>query len=290
MNSIRNTLKVAAVIAIVVCASAAALAVTGDDILNRMQDTFSIGGADSGNGILLSIALVNQYATGITTDYSLAVAAETVLDSGRPADADERSSALMYILGGDDQGLTFLLWTPEAESEKSRMWLYVSSFDVTKEFISDEDRSARFFGSVFTYEDIAGAKDMRNYYSATILREEMLAVGNEERAVWVLELTPEPGVDTDYARMLLWVDKEEDMFLRLEGYDASGAPTKEIVVASLGTFEDRRIPDVMVGRDLETGDVSTITLSGMRRPAGGLPEGTFDPANLGSFDPSGYGF
>ena len=290
MTSIRSTLKAAAMMAIVVCAASAAFAVTGDEILNRMEDAFSIGGADGGEGILLSIALANQYATGITTDYNLAVAAKTALDPGRPADADETSCALMYILGGDDEGMTFLLWTPEAESEKSRMWLYISSFGLTKEFVSDEDRSASFFGSAFTYADIAGAKDMRDDYSATILREETLTVGSEERPVWVLELTPKPGADVDYARVLLWVDKEEDLFLRLEGYDASGAQAKEIVVASLGTFEDRRTPEVMTGRNFGTEVSSTITLSGMRRPSGGLPESTFDPANLGSFDPSTYGF
>ncbi|MDD5263836.1 MAG: outer membrane lipoprotein-sorting protein [Candidatus Bipolaricaulis sp.] len=290
MKCIRNVLTAAAAITIVVCATAAAFAVTGDDILNRMQDTFSIGGADSGEGILLSIAVLNQYGSGITTDYNLAVAAETIIDPKKPSDADETSHALMYFVGGDDEGMIFLLSTPEAKSEKSRMWLYISSFGLTKELVSDEDQSGNFAGSTLSYADIAGAGDLRDDYSATILREETIVVGSEERAVWVLELTPKPGVDTDYARMLLWVDKEEDMFLRLEGYNASGARTKEIVVASLGTFEDRRIPDVMVGRDLETGDVSTITLSGIRRPAGGLPEGTFDPANLGRFDPSAYGF
>ncbi len=290
MNSIRHTLKAAAAIAIVVCAATAAFAVTGDDVLNRMQDTFSIGGADSGEGILLSIAVVNQYASGITTDYNLAVAAETVVDPNRPADADETSHALMYFVGGDDEGMIFLLSTPEAKSEKSRMWLYISSFGLTKELVSDEDQSGNFAGSTLTYADIAGASDMRDDYSATILREETLTLGSEERPVWVLELTPRAGVDVEYARVVLWVDKAENLFLRLEGYDASGVETKEILVASLGTFEERRIPEVMVGRDLQTGDVSTITLSGMRRPAGGLAESVFDSANLGSFAPGTYGF
>lgn len=290
MKCIRNALKAAAAITIVVCATTAAFAVTGDDILNRMQDTFSIGGADSGEGILLSIAVLNQYASGITTDYNLAVAAETIIDPKKPSDADETSNALMYFVGGDDEGMIFLLSTPEAKSEKSRMWLYISSFGLTKELVSDEDQSGSFAGSTLSYADIAGASDMRDDYSAKILREETLAVGNEDRAVWVLELTPKAGAKTDYARILLWVDKEENLFLRLEGYNAAGIQTKEIAVLQLGTFEDRRIPEVMVGRDLETGDVSTITLSGMRRPTGGLPTGTFDPANLGSFDPRAYGF
>lgn len=290
MNSLRNAITVVATIVLVVCAAAAASAVTGDEILDRMQNTFSIGGADRGEGILLSIVVVNEYASGITTDYHLAVVAETAIDPSRPADSDETSHALMYFLGGDDEGMIFLLATPEAKSEKSRMWLYISSFGLTKELLSDEDQSGNFAGSTLSYADIAGAGDMRDDYSATILREETLVIGGEPRAVWVLELTAKPGADADYARVLLWVDKEENLFLRLEGYSAAGTRVKEVVVESLGTFEGRRIPEVMVGRDLETGDVSTITLSGMRRAAGGLPEGTFDSANLGIFDPKAYGF
>ena len=290
MARTRMALSTVAALAIVACAAAGAFAVTGDDVLNQMEDALSIGGTDSAAGILLSIAVVNQYASGVTTDYTLAVVAQSTFDSSRPADADETSHALMYFLGGDDEGMIFLLATPEAKSETSRMWLYISSFGLTKELVSDADQSGSFAGSTLSYADIAGASDMRDDYSAKILREETLAVGNEDRAVWVLELTPKAGAKTDYARILLWVDKEENLFLRLEGYNAAGIQTKEIAVLQLGTFEDRRIPEVMVGRDLETGDVSTITLSGMRRPTGGLPTGTFDPANLGSFDPRAYGF
>ncbi len=277
-------------LAFVALAATSAFAITGDEILNQMEDAFSIGGADSSEGILLSIEVLNQYASGATTDYRLAVVAQTVVDPSRPADADETSRALMYFVGGDDEGMIFLVAMPEAAGEPSTMWLYISSFGLTKELLSEEDQSGNFAGSTLSYSDIAGASDMREDYAATVLREETLAVGSEGRAVWVLELTPKPGVDAKYARMLLWVDQAESMFLRLEGYSASGVLTKEIVVASLATFEDRRVPEVMVGRDLETGDVSTLTLSGMRRPASGLSETTFDPANLGSFDPAAYGF
>ena len=89
---------------------------------------------------------------------------------------------------------------------------------------------------------------------------------------------------------MLWIDQEANTFLRLEAYEADGTMTKEIVVAALGTFEDRRVPEELVGRDLETGDVSTIRLYDMRRPAETLSLDVFAAEHLAAFDPADYGF
>jgi len=267
-----------------------ALAITGNEILDRMEGAFSLGGDGSDEGLLLSIDVANDYANGVSTEYHLAVVADTVADAEASEDADETTYTLMYFLGGDDEGMIFLLHLPEAEDEDSRMWLYISSFGLTKELISDEDQEGSFAGSTLTYADIAGASEMREDYDAEILREDTSTVGSEQRAVWVLELTPAPDVEADYGRVLLWVDQEADRFLRLEGYDARGTLTKEIVVTALGTFEDRWVPEELVGRDLETGDVSTIRLTGMRRPDEALSSAVFAAENLAAFDPSEYGF
>ncbi|MEW5825720.1 MAG: outer membrane lipoprotein-sorting protein [Candidatus Bipolaricaulota bacterium] len=263
-------------------AAASGLAQTGDEILDRMQDAFSIGGAESREGILLSLDVANVYATGVTTDVRMAVAAQSD-DAGT-------SHALMYFLGGDDEGLIFLLETPENDATATRMWLYISSFGLTKELISEEDQSGSFAGSTLTYEDIAGAGDLQDDYTASVLREETLVVGEESREVWVLELTPRGGPDAEFARILLWVDQEADLFLRLEGYAETGALAKQISVERLGEFEGRRVPEEMVGRDLGSGDVSTLWLSGLRRPDASLSAETFDPQNLDAFDPAAYGF
>jgi hypothetical protein len=284
MSSLRKTVTAIATIAIVVCAATVAFAVTGDDILGQMEDAFSIGGANTSQGILLTIGVHNQYPSGITTDYDLAVAAKTA--------SDGTSHVLMYFMGGEDEGMIFLLSTPKAQSqsEKSRMWLYISSFGLTKELVSEKEQSGNFAGSTLTYTDIAGAKDLRDHYNATILREDTVTVGDEQRSAWVLELTPKPDASVDYSRVLLWVDQDAKLLLRLEGYNASGEEIKEIVVERLGTFEDRRIPEVTIGKDLVTGEVSAMTLSGVRKPTGDLPDSVFDPKNLASFDPKAYGF
>ncbi len=289
MHRMRCFTKTIMVMALLVGWTVAATALTGDEILDRMQDVFSFGGDGSDEGILVSIDVANEYANGVTTEYQLAVVADTAADTNAPEDVDETTYTLMYFLSGDDEGLIFLLHLPEADDADSRMWLYISSFGLTKELISDEDQAGSFAGSTLSYGDIAGASEMRDDYNADLLREDTVSIGAEERNVWVLELTP-TGEDADYDRAVLWVDQDADMFLRLEAYDADGAMTKEIHVTVLGTFEHRRIPEEIVGYDLESGDASTIRMSGMRRPETALSLEVFAAENLSSFDPASYGF
>jgi len=290
MNRMKRFANAVGLLVLLTGLAVPAVALTGNEILDQMEDAFSLGGDSSDAGILVSIDVVNVYANGISTDYRLAVIANTVVDAEASEDVDETTYTLMYFLGGDDEGMIFLLHLPEGNDAKSRMWLYISSFGLTKELISDEEQSGSFAGSTLTYADIAGASEMRDNYNAELLREETITVGSEERAVWVLELTPLDGDDPGYERALLWVDQQANMFLRLEAYDADGTLMKEIDVTVLGTFEDRRVPEEIVGHDIESGDVSTIRMYGMRRPDEALSPGVFAAENLATFDPVSYGF
>jgi len=275
---------------LLVCAALPTAAITGNEILAQMEDAFSLGGDSSDEGVLVSIDVANEYANGVSTNYQLAVVADTAVDAEVPEDTDETTYSLMYFLSGNDEGVILLLQLPEGEDADSRMWLYMPDFDLTKELVSDEDQAGRFAGSTLTYADIAGANEMRDDYEAQLLREDTFTVGSEERAVWVLGLIPHETADAEYDHVVLWVDQEAHTFLRLEAYDADGTMTKEIVIAVLGTFEDRRVPEELVGRDLETGDVSTIRMYGMRRPDVALTLDVFAAENLSVFDPATYGF
>lgn len=265
-----------------------AWAITGDEVLDRMRDAFGFG--DEGDGILVSIEVQNDYANGISTSYRLAVVADAVTEETAEEEPYEITYVLMYFLGGDDEGMIFLLHLPELEEAASRMWLYIAAFGLTKELITDRDQAGQFAGSTFTYGDIAGARELRDEYRAELLREDTVTVGSEERAVWVIELTPNEIDGAEYERAVLWVDQEADQFLRLEGYDAQNDLVKEILVTELGTFEGRRVPETLVGRDAVTGDVSTLRIYGMRRPEEPLSVELFQAGSLASFDVEAYGF
>ena len=285
-----NRRKIVAVLCgLMVFGALGATAQTADEILDEMENVFSVD-IDDERGILTTMTLHNEYSGGVSSEYTLAVFELTDFDPTKPEDADETTYALMCFLGGDEDGSVFLLKTPEDDALDAQMWLYLPALGVTKELVSDEDQSGSFAGSSMSYGDFGGTSDLRDDYDATILREETLDVAGETFDVWVLELFAKPEPDADHDRVLLWVSKEDHLSLRMESYDSSGALEDTMEFRSLGEFEGDRVPEVIYTVNMEDGTRSTVTISGMRRPDTPLTLALFDPALLGEFDPSAYGF
>jgi len=278
----------AVAVSVIVLFTFAVSAITGNEILGQMEDSF--GTDRAGDGLLMSVQVENTYAGGFESSYHLAVLARTLVDPEQPEDRDETALVLMYFRGGDDEGSIFLLHTPEDVTTDSSLWLFLPALGLTKKLVSDDDQQGSFAGSTVSYGDIAGAKKMRDDYDARILREDTYIVAEETRDVWILELTPKQGTHTDYEHAVLWVDREEFLMLRLEGYDESGALESELDVTALGRFEGQIVQHEIVGLDHLTGDRSTIALFGLRRPEAELTIETFSANRLADFDLSVYGF
>jgi len=266
-----------------------AAAMTADEILDEMEDIFSVD-SDDVQGVLTTMSLHNEYSGGVSSDYTLAMFELTTFDTSMPEDKDETTHVLMYFMGGDEDGSIFLIETPEDDSLDSRMWLYLPALGLTKELISDEDQSGSFAGSSMSYGDLGGTRDLRDEYDATILREETRDVAGEAFDVWVLELIAKPAAVADHARVLLWVSKGDYLTLRMEAYNQSEALENTMEFRALGEFEGDRIPEIIFSTDAAEETSSTITISGTRRPDAPLSLDLFDPTTLGELDPSLHGF
>jgi len=269
--------------------SIAGLAITADEILDEMENVFSVNAEDAG-GVLASMTLHNEYTGGVTSQYSLAMFELTEIDPSMPEDADETSHVIMYFLGGDEDGSIFLMETPEDEDLDGRMWLYLPALGLTKELVSEEDQSGSFAGSSMSYGDLGSTNEFREDYDSTIMREEQLTIDGEPNDVWVLELTAKVDADADNARVLLWVAKEDYLTLRMEAYNDLGSLDSTMEFRRLGVFEDDRIPEVIYSENLADGTSTTITVSNTRRPDVALALELFDPENLGALNPSDFGF
>ena len=198
----------------VIGAAVAALGITADEILDEMENLFSVD-ADDAQGILATMAMHNDYGNDVTSTYTLHMLELATFDASQPEDADETSHVLMYFSGGDEDGSIFLMETPEDDALDGRMWLYLPALGLTKELVSDEDQSGSFAGSSMSYGDLGGTGDLHDDYDATILREEAIDVDGETHDVWVLELIAKPDANADSARVLLWVEKVDYLTLRM---------------------------------------------------------------------------
>lgn len=269
--------------------SLGAAALTADEILDEMENLFSVDAGDV-QGVLASMSLNNDYSGGVTSEYTLAMFELTTFDTTKPEDADETTHVLMYFVGGDEDGSIFLMETPEDDALDSRMWLYLPALGLTKELVSEDDQSGSFAGSSMSYGDLGGTGDLRQDYDAVILREETRDVDGEVFDAWVLELTAKPSADADHARVLLTVSKDDYLTLWMEAYNDSAALESTMEFQQLGEFEGDRIPEVMVSTNLDDNTTTTISISDTRRPAAPLSLDLFDPANLSELDPADHGF
>jgi len=265
---------------------------TGNDILARMEDSFSGSGDSSGGGIILTLSLQNEFANGVTSQSDFTVFGRTVIDRNKGEDADETTYALMVFLTGDDEGAIFLTMNPEDEREKARMWLYLPALGMTKELVSEEEQGMSFAGSTMSYGDIGGSTRFVDNYTAEIASEEALTIGDTQRNVWVLHLSERADArdDVDYPAMSLWIDKEEDVALRMQGLNEQGTIEMEMESLALGTFEGSLTIDQLVSRNVLEGTSSTVTFHGRQRPDRELSLSIFDPDTLKDFGPSEYGF
>jgi len=273
---------------LVLCAGVV-MATTADEILEEMENVFSVNAEDAG-GVLATMAIHNEYAGGVESEYALAMFELTELDPSMPEAGDETSHVIMYFLGGDEHGSIFLMETPEDESVDSRMWLYLPALGLTKELVSEEDQSGSFAGSSMSYGDLGGTREFQEDYDATILREEQISIAGAAEDVWVLELIAKPETDTDNARVLLWVAKEDYLTLRMEAYNDLDSLDSTMEFQQLGVFEGNRIPEIVSSENLADDTRTMITVSNTRRPDVALTLDLFDPANLGALDPVDFGF
>ena len=92
------------------------------------------------------------------------------------------------------------------------------------------DRKVR--GTAITYEDLA----LKFLYwpTARVLGEEPV----RSRRCWKVELQP-PSRDSQYSRVLLWVDKNSGALMEMEGYDWKGRLAKRFEVISAQKIEGR---------------------------------------------------
>ncbi len=105
----------------------------------------------------------------------------------------EVKGVALLIVNHPDRASDQWMWTPALQRDRR---------------IAFQDRSTRFFGTDFSFEDLE-ERDVDQY--------EYKLLG-EEGGAWKIESRPKKTKPSQYTHSYLWVDKARYVFTRIEGY------------------------------------------------------------------------
>jgi hypothetical protein len=120
------------------------------------------------------------------------------------------------------------MWTPAIQRERR---------------IALQDRSTRFFGTDFTFEDLEEREVA--HYDYKLLGEETV----DGVLCWRIESRPNKNRSSQYTRSLTWVRKDRYVTVRVEGYK-NDDPIRRITYSSI-----EQIKNIWTARRLEVEDV-----------------------------------
>jgi len=120
-----------------------------------------------------------------------------------------------------ERGIGMLSYSYDDSSKDSESWLYLSALGKVKRLASgasDDQEPTAIFGSEFSTEDMESGKT--DDYSYKILQQGAY----KGKQVWVIESIPSQArlKKTYYSKILVWVDKERFIPLKIQSYDKRG--------------------------------------------------------------------
>jgi len=103
----------------------------------------------------------------------------------------------LLVVNHPDRASDQWMWTPELQRDRR---------------IALQDRSTRFFGTDFTFEDLEERDADQSDYK--LLGEETL----DGQACWKIESRPKQARNSQYSRVTLWIRKDNYVYVRLDLY------------------------------------------------------------------------
>jgi Outer membrane lipoprotein-sorting protein len=141
--------------------------------------------------------------------------------------ADVKGVALL-IVNHADRASDQWMWTPGIERDRR---------------IALQDRSTRFFGTDFSFEDLE-ERDV-NHYEYALIAEEAV----DGAACWKIESTPREAKGSQYSRSVVWIRKDNYAFARIENF------IKDQVVRRLVYSNIENVQGIWTARQLEMADL-----------------------------------
>ena len=145
-----------------------------------------------------------------------------------------------------DEGTTYL-------KRENEIWNYVPTIDRTIK-MPPSMMSQSWMGSDFTNDDLVRESSAIDDYDHSVLNEESY----EGREAWVMELIPKPEAPVVWGKVLIWVDKQEYIQLRIENYDQNGEVANHMEFSDIREMGGRTIPAKMTMIPADKPDQRTV--------------------------------
>jgi hypothetical protein len=143
------------------------------------------------------------------------------------APAEVKGVALL-VVNHPDRASDQWMWTPAIERDRR---------------IALQDRSTRFFGTDFSFEDLE-ERDV-NQYDYALAGDDTL----DGVACWKIESVPREAKSSQYTRSLVWVRKDNYAFARIENF------AKNELVRRLNYHDIQNVQGIWTARQLEMTDL-----------------------------------
>ena len=150
---------------------------------------------------------------------------KSVLRFAAPA---EVKGVALLVVNHPDRASDQWMWTPAIERDRR---------------IALQDRSTRFFGTDFSFEDLE-ERDV-NQYDYILAGDEAI----DGVACWKIESTPKGAKSSQYTRSIVWVRKDNYAFARIENY------IKNQVARRLNYSDIQNVQGIWTARQLEMNDL-----------------------------------
>ena len=168
-----------------------------------------------------------------------------------------------FLSPADVRGVGFL------RLAEDRLYLYLPAFRKVRR-IASSVKNENFMGTDFSYEDMSRNEYGKDYTARLIETRE-----NQ----YVLELTPLPGADVTYGRLVIFVDTSNYVVRKVEYYNTAGKRQKILTIDNV-----ERIDGYWFGRRMEMQNIkdkhhTVLELSEIRFDQD-LPKSVFSERNL----------
>jgi hypothetical protein len=158
----------------------------------------------------------SQYSEGIVTVEEKGKVRKKAWRSWRKGWGAEARSLVQFLEPPEVKGVGLL--TQNHADRPDEQWFYTPAIDRDRR-IAPQEKSTRFLGTHFTYEDME--ERALDDYDYELLDGQPL----EGADCWRVEATPRPQKESQYSKLILWVHKDRFVTVMVEGF-VEGRPRR----------------------------------------------------------------